>query len=116
MPDHGRREDGRGRHRDVAAVRLCQDSGCVYGLLWRVAADRHPEFDAVREGLGDHGWRSHFALGDLRVFVNGEGHQLLLLERTRRIQVRLSYLTPRDRRPEVARAIFESLPRPSGRG
>lgn len=115
MPNDGIPEDGRGSYRDLAAVRLCQDSGCVYGLLWRVAIDRLPEFHAVREGLRDHGWRSDFELGDLRAYVNGDGHQLLLLERTWRIQVRLSYLTPRERRPDVARAIFEALPRPPRR-
>lgn len=59
--------------------------------------------------LEELGWNCHTRMGDLLVYLNHEGHQLLVLTRTRRVQIRLHYLTPGCRRPDVARGIFDRL-------
>jgi hypothetical protein len=98
-----------GCDRCLMPVRLSQDSGCVYGLVWRVQIEPPYGGAALCSVLATHGWRTCFELGDLLALVNSGGHQVLLLRRTERVQIRLNYVTPRQQRHSAAYEVFEEL-------
>lgn len=91
---------------------LQRDPSCARDLLWRL--ELPPPLDATHLAtrLLGAGWteRSRFpALHDLE---GPEGHRVVIVPRTGRVQLRVSYLVPPEQRATAAAALAARLVAP----
>lgn len=79
-----------------------REGGCLEGLQWRLV-DPPPLREAVARLLR-LGFR-RFDCSGLIVLYAPEGHKVLLVPATGRVQIRLDVETPPERRAEVAQVL-----------
>lgn len=95
------------------------DPSCCRGLHWRVPLPEDLPIDTLAERLIARGWRDVSTAPFLRVLENEARHDLVIVPRTRRAQLRLDYLVPGESRRAVAEQVgaeimasFEETPSP----
>ncbi len=96
------------------------DPGCSRDLLWRIDLPAGGEPQAYAKGLSACDLTLDRAVGGVLFFSHPEGHQVVVVPRTGRAQLRLDGLVPHEaRRPLAATlgaAIARALPRPAPSG
>ncbi len=93
-----------GRCAIVAPV-LEPDPSCCRDLHWRIPLPDDLALDVLAERLLARGWRDVSTAPFLRVLESEARHDLVIVPRTRRAQLRLDYLVPRASRREVAERV-----------
>ncbi len=89
---------------------LEQDHGCYFGLSWRCSFDPPVSPEQLVEGLCAAGWKDNSARNTLLYELrHRDGHTLVIVPRTGRVQLRLNYLVPREQRRVTVDAVFESI-------
>lgn len=88
---------------------LSRDPSCLKDLAWRM--DIPPDaVEAVVDRLVERGHR--LVSRSMVIIVDTEeGHRYVFVPRTGRVQLRISYLVPKDDRPDEAKKLFEALTR-----
>lgn len=88
-------------------MELSRDPGCLRDLLWRSDLDREPQ--AVIEALAGAGFEVAFRGAGLVRLRAADESEIVVVLRTGRVQLRLSYLVPPEARAEAARGLFAAL-------
>lgn len=81
---------------------LSRDPSCVRDMLWRIRFAAPVDLTCLGRALVSRGWQDRSRLPLLLDLHAPEGHALVLVPRTGRVQLRLHYLTSQDRRPDEA--------------
>ncbi len=85
---------------------LERDHSCIRSLAFRMDLEEPsecPAFVAVALGIG---FVEETPIPGLAKLVGVEGHEILLVRATGRVQLRVSYLVAQDRRRSVAEALY----------
>lgn len=92
-------------------MRLEDEPTCIRKLTYRVEPT-DPQLGARILAAGiDAGWAHGVQLGRLHILANADGHQVLVVPTTGRVQIRLLYIVPYERRRATAERLFEQLTR-----
>lgn len=83
---------------------LTRDQGCRRDLLWRLEL-RGADLGELAKELLRIGWRDRSLAPEVRDLESPEGHAVVLVPRTGRVQLRVFYLTPHSDRNEAARNL-----------
>ncbi|QDG52380.1 hypothetical protein FIV42_17015 [Persicimonas caeni] len=96
---------------DVELLNLRLEQSCVDNLLWRVDLPDEVDLAALGEALAGLGCREKGEASVLPVFVTftEDEHRIMIVETTRRTQLRVHYLTPKGERVAAAEGIAELL-------
>ncbi len=86
---------------------LVLESACFHGLAWRADLPLGAARDAVLAQSG--GGEPDRTLPGLLRIIRPDGHQVLLVERTGRVQIRVAYTTPRHARRAEAERVYAEL-------
>ncbi len=104
----------------MAPASVRPDPGCSRDLLWRIDLPAGCEPRAYARGLSACDLTLDRAVGGVLFFSHPEGHQVVVVPRTGRAQLRLDGLVPRPARRTLAErlgtAIARALPRPPSSG
>jgi hypothetical protein len=93
-----------------SGVRLTRDQGCFRLLNWDVQLlEPVRDLPSFHSELLAKGWRETSRLVGLWDLASPEGHRLLAVPATGRLQLRLSYLVPVELRRETALALAQSI-------
>jgi len=85
---------------------LERDHSCMRSLAFRMDLT-HPESSAAFTSIAlELGFALEQPIAGLSKLVAPEGHELLLVRSTGRVQLRVSYLVAQDRRRHVAEDIY----------
>ena len=90
---------------------LTRDHSCLRDLLWRIEL-REPSPSrvlALAEHLSKVGWIERSAVPQLRDLEGPDGHRLVIVVRTGRIQLRVHYLTAHAERQSAAQRLHDDL-------
>ncbi len=90
---------------------LSRDFGCFKSLNWRTDLPAGSDCDILVAVLGKRGFEPVRPTGPLRQLRTAEGHEVVLVPRTGRIQIRIHYLTPEHERRFKAEGIFCAIVR-----
>jgi hypothetical protein len=93
---------------------LDSDPGCFRRLKWALVLDR--PIAQLRELALAAGWRDESRLPAIWDLVTAEGHRLVAVPGTGRLQLRLSYLVPVERRGEIALRLAREVAAMLSRG
>ncbi|MCU0654918.1 MAG: hypothetical protein MUF64_06400 [Polyangiaceae bacterium] len=89
---------------------LTRDHACVRGMNWRF--DLPPAaIEAALDALPSAGFLPCPSPEALPSFQSPEGHRVLLVRRTGRAQIRVSYTVPEGQRRLAAEAVFTAVVR-----
>lgn len=86
-----------------------RDSSCIRGLLWRVEPPEHVEVGRLIAALRAHGFTEHGTPGVIRHLSAADETAVIVVPRTRRLQIRLSYLVDPSEREAKARCVAANL-------
>jgi hypothetical protein len=87
---------------------LTRDHACVRGMNWRF--DLPPAaVEATLNALPSAGFLPCPSPDTLPSFESPEGHRVLLVRRTGRAQIRVSYTVPESERRLAAEAVFTAI-------
>lgn len=93
---------------------LHRDHGCRRDLLWRMELPVSVDVGALADRLVGEGWRDRSPAPQVRTLEGPDGHGLVLIPRTGRIQIRVHYLVAHGERFAAAEAVrarvVQSLP------
>lgn len=92
-------------------MELTRDLSCFRGLNWRSDLPAGSDCDELAAALSGRGFVAVAGPSALRLLRSREGHELLLVPRTGRVQIRVHYLTPQEERRWAAERVFASLVR-----
>ncbi len=91
---------------------LERDPSCLQDLSWRIRGA--VSIDVLKLKLQQRGWRNGSPSDNLLIFRSPEGDEFVLVPRTGRIQLRVSYQVQPGERAAYAdqlfRELFTSLP------
>jgi hypothetical protein len=90
-------------------IELTREPGCCGELAWRLDLSPDRDFSAVARGLIDRGYEGRCLSQMLKVLRHPQGHEVVLVPRTGRVQLRVYYLTAHEDRPVAAEAMFRDL-------
>lgn len=94
-----------------AALNLRLEVGCMNNLLWRVDLPADVDAAEATRRLVAGPWELGRQVHGIVYFEDPLGHQLVLVERTGRLQLRLSYMFAPELRERVAVVVAEALER-----
>lgn len=92
-------------------MELVRDLSCFRGLNWRCDLPPGSDCEVLALRLGPAGWTSAPSVAKLLLLRSAEGHEILLVPRTLRVQIRVHYLTPEAERRLTAERAFVALVR-----
>lgn len=81
---------------------IVRDPSCIHELQWRLIEP--PPFDLIGKRLERRGF-DRLDYGKFLVFYSSEGHKVILVPSTGRVQFRLDVDTPKSLRAETAMRI-----------
>lgn len=90
-------------------ISLWPDPSCRYNLTWSVQLSEVSPTKLIEAIKSDHSWTERTTIAVLTTIEHDDGHELLFVPATGRIQLRLSYLVSRGEREECARVIENSF-------
>lgn len=88
---------------------LVRDPGCLRDLLWRIRLPEGADAGALADRLQAQGWRERSAIRQVRDLEGPEGHRLVIVPRTARVQIRVHYLTRLDERGRMAQRVHAQI-------
>ena len=87
---------------------ISKDPGCLRDMLWRISFD-----DLEAKGVGARllaaGWTNRARMPVLLDLEGPQGHVLVIVPRTGRMQLRLHYLTAHEDRPSTAQRLHDEI-------
>ncbi|MBL8942848.1 MAG: hypothetical protein JNK45_06870 [Myxococcales bacterium] len=86
-----------------------RDSSCVRGLLWRVEPPEDLEVEQLIAALLANGLTEHGTPGVIRHLSAADETAVIVVPKTRRVQIRLSYLVDPSEREAKARFVAASI-------
>ena len=88
-------------------LELRRERSCISDLLWRCELPEEVNLEEVRRELHRCGCVQRGASSPLPlwVFFTAQGHRILLVPATRRLQLRLNYELPKPERSNAAREL-----------
>ena len=92
-------------------MELKRESSCFRERLFRTDLPPAAPLEALSEALRAEGWRDEARLDGLWRFVGAEGHEILIVTGTGRVQIRVHYEVPELERRWAAEAVFVSFAR-----
>jgi len=107
------------RRRDVRSGRdsllgLRRDHGCVRDLMWRCDLPDETGLDAFVRALEHAGFRLDDPGPLLRILRRPDGDAIVIVPRTRRVQVRVGFAVPMAERAHRAGEIAAVIARAAG--
>lgn len=90
-------------------IGLRPDPSCRYLLSWAIEVGGGLTPGSFVDNLIERGWTDTSRVEVLRQIVHPDGHELLFVPATGRLQLRLHYLIPKHQRRAVAAAIGAAL-------
>lgn len=93
-------------------LRLSPERACIHDLLWRISLPDTLALERLSQTLNKR-WIAQPQNPNLPLCAwrDAHGSQLLLVLKTRRLQLRVHYTIPQELRAEHARSIFHELER-----
>ncbi len=88
---------------------IVRDQACIRDLLWRIEVGDRDQTAQLSQRLTTLGWANASAFAQLLDLESPDGHRLIIVPRTGRVQLRVSYLVPRDERKQAALRIYDEL-------
>lgn len=92
-------------------LNLRLEVGCTNQLLWGLELPEGVDGLEAARRIEAVAWARTREVHGVAYFEDPVGHQLVLVSRSGRLQLRLSYLFPAEVRAQVARAVAASLER-----
>ena len=94
----------------AVAISLRPEPSCLEQLLWRLELPEAWGARALADALTRCGWQVHERDGlPLSALTHPQGHRLLIVPTTGRVQLRLLYLVSPGERPARARGIVDEI-------
>lgn len=90
-------------------LKLEPEHGCWANIHWRVELPVETDFELLTTSVLARGFEPRCSCPMLKVLRNKEGHEIILVPRTGRTQIRISTEVAEDRRSDQARALFTEL-------
>lgn len=87
---------------------LTRDPSCMRDMLWRIQLEG-ADLREIAGKLEADGWVDRSRLPLLVDLHGPEGHALVMVPRTGRVQLRLHYLTPAEVRPGAAEGVYRRV-------
>lgn len=88
-------------------MELTREQSCFRSLNWRCDLPAGGDLDALTGALSGAGFtESSSPGGHLRVLRAAEGHEIVIVPRTGRVQIRVHYLTAEGERRRTAEQVF----------
>ncbi len=95
---------GGGAKDRLTEVDLRRDQGCFRDLSWRASLPDGVQLDELRRVLADRSFTERTPGPGVLTFADEAGHLLVVVPRTRRVQIRVSYtISLEERAPTAAR-------------
>ena len=89
---------------------FARDHSCLRGLNWRTDLPPGGDLDTLVAALSRAGFARTSTAGSPLLVLRAPGdHEILIVPRTGRVQIRVHYLTPEPERRGAAEGIFRSL-------
>lgn len=92
-------------------MELARDQSCFRSLNWRCDLPAGSDCDRLAATLAEKGFAAVGGPSAIRTLRSPEGHEVVLVPRTGRVQIRVHYLTPEEERRFVAEGVFALLVR-----
>jgi hypothetical protein len=92
-------------------MELARDQSCLRSLNWRCDLPAGSDCDRIAAALAEKGFASTGGSSMFRILRSPEGHEIVLVPRTGRVQIRVHYLTPEEERRFAAEGVFALLVR-----
>lgn len=106
----GASEDNRERRvRLPDAPALHREVTCVRSLAWRVDFEAFDRWDALIAELCGRGMDRAAAITGLLRAVTAEGHEMVFVPRSGRVQIRVHYTVPEEDRRRTAERLYVLL-------
>jgi len=90
-------------------LRLEPEHGCWARINWRIEMPVQTDFARLARQIVASGFEARCDCDMLKVLRDRDGHEIILVPRTGRTQIRISTLVPEDERPEAAERLFGRL-------
>ncbi|MFK7992095.1 MAG: hypothetical protein AB8I08_39115 [Sandaracinaceae bacterium] len=90
-------------------MELLDEPTCIRNLTYRVEPADPLQGARVIRACVDAAWSHGAEIGQLHVFVDPNGHQVLVVPTTGRIQIRVMYTVPYEQRRLAAQALLDGL-------
>lgn len=85
---------------------LRPDRSCIKFLLWRYELPEHVDVVRFAAYVEREGWTAQTnSVLPLHTLTHEHGHRLIIVPATRRVQLRLHYMVPREHREAYAQRI-----------
>lgn len=78
------------------------ERNCMEGLHWRWTIPAAIPLDALRHGLRQRGLQDNSQFDWVWELEDPREHKVVIVPKTRRLQIRVHYTTPREKRQTVA--------------
>ncbi|MCA9554898.1 MAG: hypothetical protein KC933_33010 [Myxococcales bacterium] len=91
---------------------LTRDASCTRDLLWRLELPAGDDATQLADRLAASGWRDRSLLPILRDLEGPDGHRVVIVPRTGRVQLRICYVVPPDARAGAAARLAAALSQP----
>lgn len=88
---------------------LHRDPSCLRDLLWRIALSSPEDAARLADRLQACGWQPQTTVPQVRDLEGPEGHRLVIVPRTGRVQLRVHYLTAPRARRDAARSVHRRV-------
>jgi hypothetical protein len=92
-------------------MELTRDFGCLRSLSWRCDLPPGSDCDVLIGALMEKGFAQVPSPSVLRLIRSPEGHEILFVPRTGRVQIRVHYVTPEEERRFCAEQMFALIVR-----
>ena len=94
-----------------AAIRvsITPANGCREGLSWELAFGPAPSPATLVSVLKNDAWRDASRLPTIVELEHPEGHELIVIPKTGRVQLRVCYITPRLNRQATATRVATAI-------
>ncbi len=90
-------------------ISLRPDPSCRYKLTWSIQSPDSSRSKLIEALRADHRWSERTTVEVLTWMEHDDGHELLYVPATGRMQLRLSYLVAREDREACAHVIENSF-------
>lgn len=90
-------------------MELLPEPTCIRNLTYRVEPTQPALGARVIRACVNADWSHGAEIGQLHVFVDSNGHQVLVVPTTGRVQIRIMYTVPYESRRAAAEALFAQL-------
>jgi len=85
------------------------EQGCMNKLMWRWDLPESLDPHTLKEELLKKQYKDLTKFETVVVLESLSEHKIIIIPRTRRLQIRLHYITPQDDRPSVATEVAMEL-------